>query len=52
MYTHVHTFFKGISPNVSVLAWQEFERAYYNVAVQYFCHNVTGALNYETSIKT
>ena len=30
---------KGISPKVNVLAWQEFELAYYDVAVLHVSHN-------------
>ena len=31
----VHTFPKGICPKVNVIAWLEFEFAYYDVAVQH-----------------
>ena len=31
-----YSFPEGFSPKVNVIAWQEFELAYYNVAVQNF----------------
>ena len=34
----VHTFTKGICPKVNVIAWLEFELAYYDSAVQRFNH--------------
>ena len=30
-----HTFPKGISPKVNVIAWLEFELVYYNVALEH-----------------
>ena len=36
MHKEVHTFLKGISPNVNVQAWLELKFADYDVAVQYF----------------
>ena len=38
----VHTFFKGISLKVNVIARLEFELAYYKVAVQHFSYNNRG----------
>ena len=35
-------FLKGINPIVSVIAWTEFEHICYDVASQYFSHDVTG----------
>ena len=37
-YKGVHTFPKGISPKVNVLAQLEFELTYYDVAVQHISH--------------
>ena len=34
----VHTFLKGISPKVNVIAWLVLELAYFEAAVQYFSH--------------
>ena len=34
----IHTFPKGISPKVNVIALLEFELAYYDVAVQHISH--------------
>ena len=34
----VHTFPKDISLKVNAIAWQEFELAYFKVAVQHFKH--------------
>ena len=39
----IHTFTRGISPKVNVMAWQGFELAYFEVAVQRFSHFVTGS---------
>ena len=38
----VHTFPKGISPKVNVIARLEFELAYYDVTVHYVSHYDTG----------
>ena len=35
-------FLKGIYPKVTVIAWLEFELAYYDVAVQCVSHYTTG----------
>ena len=37
----VHTFPKGIFPKVNVIAWLEYELAYYDSAVQRFNHYTT-----------
>ena len=37
----VHTFLKGISPKVNVIAQLEFELCYFEVSVQYFNHYAT-----------
>ena len=42
-----HTFPKGISPKVNIMAWLEFELAYYNYAVQHFNHyNTNNSIKY------
>ena len=37
----VHTFPKGICPKANVIAWLEYELAYYNSAVHRFNHYTT-----------
>ena len=37
----VHTFSKGISPKVNVLAWLEFELASFETSVMLFSHFAT-----------
>ena len=41
----IHTFFKGISPKVNVIARLEFELAYYDIIVQHVSHYATGDLH-------
>ena len=43
MINGVYTFPKGISPKVNVIAWLEFELAYYDVKVQHVNHYATRA---------
>ena len=43
-YKEIHTFPKGIYPKVNILAWLEFELAYYDPAVQRFNHYTTRML--------
>ena len=38
----VHAFPKSIGPSLNVIMRREIELAYYNVAVQHFCHYITG----------
>ena len=38
----VHTFPKGISLKVTIIAWMEFELTFYNVTVQHVSHDTTG----------
>ena len=38
----VYAFPKSINPKVNVIAWLEFELAYYDVTVQHFNHYTTG----------
>ena len=38
----IHNFYKGIGPEVNVIARLEFELAYYDVAVQHNSHHATG----------
>ena len=38
----VHTFLKGISPKVNVIAWLELELAYFDVAIEHISYYVTG----------
>ena len=40
----VHTFRRGINPEVNVFAQLEFDFAYYNATVQHFSHYAMGAL--------
>ena len=47
----IHTFPKGISPKVNVIAKQEFELAYFVAAVQYFNHYATGNSRKEKSLR-
>ena len=44
VYKRVHTFSKGISPKVNVVAWLEFELAYYDVVVWNVSHYATVTL--------
>ena len=39
----IHTFPKVISPKVNLIARLDFERAYYDYAVQHISHYVTGS---------
>ena len=47
----VHTFSKGISPKVSVIARLGFELAYYDIAVQHVNHYATWTLTYINLVK-
>ena len=38
----VDAFSKGINPKVNIIAWQEFELIYYDVAVQHINHYTMG----------
>ena len=38
----IHTFPKGISPKVNVIAWVEFELVYFKVADQHVIHYTNG----------
>ena len=45
MEERVHTFPKGMSPNVNLIVRLEFELAYYVVAVQHMSHYTTSCRN-------
>ena len=38
----VHTYPKGINPKVNVIAWLEFELAYYDAVVYHANHSASG----------
>ena len=42
-HKRVHIFPKGINPKVNVIAWLEFELAYYDFAVEHVSHYATGS---------
>ena len=46
-----HAFPKGISPEVNVMALQEFELAYFKVTVQHFNHCAWSSLPYFLNVR-
>ena len=47
----VHTFPKGISPKVNVIAWLEFELAYFEAVVKHFNNYITWSSLQNKSIR-
>ena len=39
----IHSFYKGISPNVNIIERQKLELTFYDAAVQYAYHHATGS---------
>ena len=48
----IKDFSKDISPKVNVMAWPEFEIAYYDLLVQLFSHYTTGTPPYPRLLRS
>ena len=46
MNKKVYSFLKDVSPKVNIVAWLEFELAYYNVSLQHVNHYAMGTSLY------